>query len=64
MDPTQELEFIAAIRKKYEIDETHKKLDDIEITITQTQQRIHNIKFKMDKIKRKIEKMNKIYHTY
>ena len=64
MDPTQELEFIAAIRKKYEIDETHKKLDDMEITITQTQQRIHNIKFKMDKIKRKIEKMNKIYHTY
>ena len=64
MNKIEEQEFIAAIRKKYEIDETHKKLDDMEITITQTQQRIHNIKFKMDKIKRKIEKMNKIYHTY
>ena len=35
MDPVQEQKFIAAIRKKYEIDETHKKLDDMEITITQ-----------------------------
>ena len=64
MNKIEEQEFIAAIRKKYEIDETHKKLDDMEITITQTQQRIHNIKVKMDKMKIKIEKMNKIYHTY
>ena len=57
MDPTQELEFIAAIRKKYEIDETHKKLDDMEITITQ-------IKVRMEKIKSDMVKLTTFIQEY
>ena len=57
MDPTRELEFIIAIRKKYEIDETHKKLDDMEITITQ-------IKVRMEKIKSDMVKLTTFIQEY
>ena len=50
MNKIEEQEFIAAIRKKYEIDETHKKLDDMEITMEQIKVRMGKIKSDMVKL--------------
>ena len=64
MNKIEEQEYIAAIRKKYEIDETHKKLDDMEITITQIKARMEKIKADMKQIKKNTAKLTTFLQEY